>query len=484
MGYDLNTIQHIQQFNSDSRVMRLQRLFKNSSILEIVGIERNETRHSKFIRWVFKMPEINTKSRYSPIMHLLDILVRRDYEQNPNKQIVPTDFGNSIINRNTSISIIDVQPEYQTEGLKFKNKKGVAKSGLIDIYITALISSEENQKVLHICIENKLYTDEHDSQTTKYYAYMTGGNDLDKDKDKIEFDKGTYKCPTKQGDIVLFAFLSPTPECIMKDKAVLDKKCECKKYIHINYQDIVNEILTPLVEDEATPDSAKKKIDQYISTLSIPGDEALENKNNKDDETLSKTVMASGKEMLILANDIYKDYKELFIKAVFDSNYSSFKTGYKDFLTNLMTTVSHSTDDDQDFLYSKLMVLRLNGKKNNYLVMHDETYHVYGQKEFAVNFAKLYCKKMAENSVLDVKMLNGVFKTVKGPTADAPLFVTPPIYNPKKTNLYDEVYDDGKGLKIYFANNIWGTGEYLPKLEDFIKQHCSKEYIIIQSPER
>ena len=156
MGYDLNTIQHIQQFNSDSRVMRLQRLFKNSSILEIVGIERNETRHSKFIRWVFKMPEINTKSRYSPIMHLLDILVRRDYEQNPNKQIVPTDFGNSIINRNTSISIIDVQPEYQTEGLKFKNKKGVAKSGLIDIYITALISSEENQKVLHICIENKL----------------------------------------------------------------------------------------------------------------------------------------------------------------------------------------------------------------------------------------------------------------------------------------------------------------------------------------
>lgn len=250
----------MQAFNRDKDVMRLDRMFQNSSILEIVGVERKETRHSKFLKWLFNVPEINTVSNYSPIMHLLDVLVRRDEEQN---NVLDDELKESVITRHSSIRIDDVNLELPTKGLKVSGKEG-----RIDIYIKA--SDLSTGKQIHISLENKVYSDEHNNQTWKYYAFMTGDTEYLKKQDIGSTLKG-YQCPTNKDDITLFVFLTPSAEYTMKDKDSLKRMCDCNKFVHVNYQDIVSEILEPLVLDDTTPQAVKEKIEQYICTLGIPG---------------------------------------------------------------------------------------------------------------------------------------------------------------------------------------------------------------------
>ena len=309
----------IQVFNGDNDVMYLQRLFSSTSILETVGVERKETRHSKFFEWLFKMPEINSVNVNSPIMHLLDLLIRRDQEQN---NVLDNTFKRDVIMRNAKVEIDDANTEVKTDGLKFKNR-----TGKIDLYIKAF--EQKTKKKIHICIENKVYANEFDGQTIKYYAYITG----DKNIEGAEFATG-YICPTNKNDEKIFVFLTPSSEFEMKNR--WGKMCESKYYIRINYQDIVNEILNPLIQSDTTPQSVKDKIEQYVCTLGIPGGD------KKDSDTqLSTTIMASSEETLKLSKNIYDEYKELIEAAVFEDDYKDFGNNHKPFLINLLSTINH-----------------------------------------------------------------------------------------------------------------------------------------------
>ena len=103
-----NYIQRIQDFNRDSRVMKLERMFDSSSILGIVGVERREIRHSRFIEWLFNQSEINTTGNSSPIMHLLDVIVRRKSQQfKESCGVLDNDFCSKVNTR--SIRIVSVR---------------------------------------------------------------------------------------------------------------------------------------------------------------------------------------------------------------------------------------------------------------------------------------------------------------------------------------------------------------------------------------
>lgn len=459
----------LQKFNRDANVMKLDRIFKRSSILEVMGIERRETRHSRFLKWLFDDADMNTLDNHSPIFHLFDILVRRDSEQ---RSLLGDTFKNNIIQRNLKLRVEDVQKEYPTKGVTLDGK-----TGAIDLYIK--VYDEKSHKTIHLTIENKVESNEHDYQTWKYYAFMTGEDVKLPDDHKLDFEKG-FNPKRYADDEKIFVFLTPSAEFDMKRKDFLRDKCLCDKYIHINYQDLVDEVLTPLIEDETTPTPAKEKIKQYVATLGIPGKEKTNSKEEKD--TKSKSVMATGKIVKGLAYDIFNDYQDVIKEVVFNKEYIQFKNSYRDFLTNLLTTISHSSLDENNFWLCKLMVLRLNGKNKNYMVLHGEAYHIYSQTEFALNFAKLYCKECTKNN-LDFTSLNNDFNDVKSSTASTKLFSDSQTYDTnKKCFLNDEVFDYGSGRKIYFANNIWGTGDYLKKLENFISKKYSEKYKVIYSP--
>ena len=435
-------MKRMQEFNRDRDVMYLQSLFSSTSILETVGVERKETRHSKFFEWLFKMPEINSVNVNSPIMHLLDLLIRRDQEQ---CNVLDDTFKRDVIMRNAKIEINDASTEVNTKGLKFKNKLGK-----IDLYIKAF--EQKSKKKIHICIENKVYANEHDGQTIKYYAYMTGEN-----VEGAEFAK-EYKCPTNKGDEKIFVFLTPSSEFEMKKR--WDKMCDSKYYIRINYQDIVDEILNPLVQSDTTPQSVKDKIEQYVCTLGIPG-------GGKDvpDTQLSKTIMASNGEIHRLAKQIFDEYKELIVDAVLQNKYKDFGNNHKPFLINLLSTINQQTTDEETYYKTQFLILRLSGKNNNYLVKNKGKFQIYIQNQLGLEFARLYCDeklpKPINNVSGTVQQLNTVFASVKS----VGLFSMSRQRNQKHQYLYDQIYD---GYDIFFANNIWGSATYLPKLETFI----------------
>lgn len=471
-----NCLEQIQKFNRDKDVMRLQRMFDNSSILEIVGIERKETRHSRFLHWLFNEPEINTESQRSPIMHLLDIIVRRFDEQ---KQLlddrsnnISKPFRESIITRDLSLVVKDVQKELPTKGLKFKDANGKLKSGYIDLYIKAYDTT--NKKYIHICIENKLFTTEHDNQTRKYYAYMSGNKEEFEQHNDIEFDKNKYICPTNEGDILLFVFLTPSSEYSMKNRGTLEKMCTCEKYIHINYQDIVNEILEPLVDDTATPRSVIEKIEQYICSLGIPSEKKNINKEDKD--STAKTIMATSSEIISLSSRIFeKYYLSLFEKGIVsdDQNIKNYLKNYNSFLISLLSVVRHQVDDNERYYKLEFLILRLNGKTKNYLVKMNDTFSVLNQTKLATEFAKIYCHKNLVSPITDIdqciSILNKDFNDIKKEDNTWTLFISYERYKdlgPDVQKNYDDVYNGD----IYFANNIWGgNNNYMKNIELKIK---------------
>lgn len=447
-------LKKIQAFNRDKDVMRLQRMFKDSSILEVVGVERKETRHSKFLEWLFKTPEFNTVSQVSPIMHLLDVILRRDEEQN---NVIDRDFKKDVITRKSNVRIDDVNREVTTTGLKLQGKEGK-----IDLYIKAY--DKKTGKTIHICIENKVDSNEHDNQTLKYYAYLLGNTDyLSIFKGiKYSFDKNKYQCPTNEEDIKLFVFLTPSAEFIMKNKEMRDSMCECDKYIHINYQDIVNEILNPLSEDGATSLAAMDKIEQYVCSLGVPGGEVKDEEGNNN----FKTIMASGEDILQLSVKIYYEYKDLIVDAILKDDYKDFKKSHKAFLINLLNTINHHTTDEEEYYKTQFLILRMNEKFNNFLVRNNGKYRIYNQTEFAVEFARLYFNMKFQRPILNVvgvvQKLNADFASVK-----SDLF----SMTHKKKNSANQYLNDRlvEGYGIFFANNVWGTGNYLAKLEVFIQ---------------
>lgn len=69
----------IIRFNGDKDLLMMREKYNNPSFFEIISKERSETTFSSFLKWLFScnMP-IDASS---PVMMLLDILVRRSNEQ-------------------------------------------------------------------------------------------------------------------------------------------------------------------------------------------------------------------------------------------------------------------------------------------------------------------------------------------------------------------------------------------------------------------
>ena len=128
-------------------------------------------------------------------------------------------------------------------------------------------------KTLTICIENKIDTDEHSFQTWKYYAYLVGETVKDEinEIEGVEIEFNGNNCPEEAGDFQLFVFLTPHSNLEMEElKNTNTISCSCPHYIHINYQDIMDHVLTKLRDMKDLDLRIKTLVSEYMNTLSIP----------------------------------------------------------------------------------------------------------------------------------------------------------------------------------------------------------------------
>ena len=228
------------QFHSNQATRAIIRKINQNSILDIYGIARSETHHSKFLAWLFNPNESHNTGELA-LRKLLNIAVRRGIEQNNQSE----DFQwfkktvlTSATHASTSASNVQVLTESYVEA---QGKKGA--KGRIDILIQNV---ELGTEPINIVIENKIYSNEHDEQTTTYFEGIN------------------KKFPDKKN---IFLYLTPKPNWEMPIKN--GPSCICKDFIEINYQDILTEVLTSILE-EPISSATKIAIEDYIHCITSP----------------------------------------------------------------------------------------------------------------------------------------------------------------------------------------------------------------------
>ena len=310
----------LMQFHSNQATRAIIRKINQNSILDIYGIARSETHHSKFLAWLFN-PNESHNTRELALRKLLNIAVRRGIEQNNQSKDFQW-FKNTVLtsatHSSTSASNVQVLTESYVEA---QGKKGA--KGRIDILIQNV---ELGTEPINIVIENKVYSNEHDEQTTTYF-------------------EGINKKFTDQKNI--FLYLTPKSNWEMPKED--GPSCTCKDFIEINYQDILTEVLTSILE-EPISSATKIAIEDYIHCITSP---SIHSKNYN--------TMAVDKE----TNEMLKKF--------WDAN--------EDLIRAAIYAFASSEDED-----SKVEINNLKEALDSYTISRDYTqYRINGQGTYSKN---------------------------------------------------------------------------------------------------
>ncbi len=264
-------IDEIIKFNNDANVQRLQNLYNNPTFLDILAIGRREPSHSAFLAWLFDTAA-NHGLGATPILQLLELIVRCSHEQHKEKEMVGV-LRNAILSRSIAIYNTVVSTEY--------NVKTQTAKGRADIVIDVRVGiPDPNISKLRVVIENKIYSKEHSCQTNTYFEYF--------DKEK------------QSGEYILYIYLTPP---LMQDKA------SCDNFVHITYQDLLNNVFEPILLLPDLSERTRFILTEYINCLSIPVEEFQGNNIKRT------TIMAISENERILLKAFWEKNQQLIIAA-------------------------------------------------------------------------------------------------------------------------------------------------------------------------
>lgn len=252
-------------FNSRVENSQLIDYLSQTNLFETIGKSRNEMTHSKMLRFLLSSREISSNS-FSPLKHLLDAIVNRDSQQSG---ILDDGLRQSILTDSICINFIEeCEVEYtlgnyvkshssNCNGFKDNEEKALSDKDKdrLDLYIRANIGGCK-RKSLELFIENKVYSKEGDKQTERYYEVC-----------KPQPGKGNGKESSK-----IFVYLTPisSKKLACFDQLDQKEKAGSGNYIQINYQDILDYIITPILYDSSLSERLRLIIKEYVNCLELP----------------------------------------------------------------------------------------------------------------------------------------------------------------------------------------------------------------------
>ena len=279
----------LMQFHSNQATRAIIRKINQNSILDIYGIARSETHHSKFLAWLFNPNESHNTGELA-LRKLLNIAVRRGIEQNNQSEDflwVKKRVLTSATHSSTSASNVQILTESYVES---QGKKGA--KGRIDILIQNVELGTES---INIVIENKIYSNEHDEQTTTYFEGIN------------------KKFPDQKN---IFLYLTPKSNWELPIKN--GPSCTCKDFLEINYQDILTEVLTSILE-EPISSATRIAIEDYIHCITSP---SIHSKNynsmatDKETNEMLKKFWDANEELILAAINAFANSGETKYKGV------------------------------------------------------------------------------------------------------------------------------------------------------------------------
>lgn len=231
-------------FNGSQTTLRLKKYYAVKSLMETLGQERKETTHSKFLTWLLASDEYHGIGNFAvqKLLQLVaDVLVNGG--QGTTSRKFPTWWNWDFIHTGRC-EIKDYSVRAEVPVIDEAGKKG-----RIDILIEGdfVVSNDGKSHKFKIILENKVKSNEHDNQTCIYENWA---------KQRSEPDT-----------LLLFLFL--TPLSTRKLRALETPQSECKSYIQINYQYLLEYILLP-AKIRTSSKNARFMISDYIRALSVP----------------------------------------------------------------------------------------------------------------------------------------------------------------------------------------------------------------------
>lgn len=270
----------IIDFYNNPLYQELKAYYGKTTLFNVLKIERNENRHSAFLAWLLDENGSHGLGE-EPLKRFMRLLAKMDDKYNE-----PFLVGN-----------------YQVENVEVVTEKpakvdGQKKTGRVDIFVNfdykmlnVKVEEKETLHHVHVIVENKVYTDEHDDQTKLY----------------LDWAKQEYK--GKHNQTIIGVFLAPEKP----DKCSGD--VDGFEYVKITYQDILQDLIEPLLKMEMSSE-ARVFVSDYVINLGQPvQDKEVEKNNNQD------TILAVSNENEKKFAKLYEDNKVLLDAALYAKCY-------------------------------------------------------------------------------------------------------------------------------------------------------------------
>jgi hypothetical protein len=264
----------------------LKSFYEETTIFNVIGAERSETRHSAFLSWLFS-PDSSHGLGTEPLKLFLRLVATLKW----GRQIFDGSLYTKVLAGNYELELLEPIELEKNVG-KLSDGKGQDKDR-IDVWMVAGLTYEDNgeirQKAFPIVIENKIYAKEGGPkkgsalwQTERYYNAM---NDY---------------CAAQQ----------KSPDIIYKPIGVMLSPKETdtahsEQFTNLTYQQLLKYVLEP-VATMAMQDADKEFINAYIRNLSKPSVSG----------THVYSVLAISEQERELINKLYEVDEDLFQQAL------------------------------------------------------------------------------------------------------------------------------------------------------------------------
>lgn len=430
--------------NKDAQNRKIVAFYDRKSTMEKMGIARSETAHSAFLANLLKSDN-GLGLEESAIMWLLHILIEREdnataYSTSP----IPTDVKAAVLSQTLKYDIEEITTEKVIDDVAhsyfaahYNNKKC---DDRLDIYIKLKVNGL-SVKYLEIVIENKVLQDENGQKSKNGFGY-----------DSLTQTQRYYTACSynKSSDTAqLFVFLTP-------EEVEEETKAEDKHFIQISYQDVLDTIIIPQLDNNMLTNNERQELENYVDALNLP---------TLDIQAKKRIVMAMTEEARIDIQTYLKKNKELIINVIKakekEASNSSSLTQEEQILVSFA--------DKRKNLFAALGMDFDTIKPTYYFVFitDGDTYRIahFCTADVAVNFAKLYYKY---NSGSNIGQLNNDFANVKSNIFS--------VCNAQKNNTNSALYVKIADC-VYFPKNIW-SDNYFSKLLAMINKtnNVSKDF--------
>ncbi len=337
-------LNEIISFNNDKGLVALREKYNEPSFFEIISKERSETTYSAFLKWLFLINSTRSNG-VSPIMSLLDILVKRCNQQNDS--LIESNLQEAILSRKLKINNVSVETEKYVGQLAMQelkshkiesnrthflnNVKDYCKDR-IDIFIECKVLIREKVKRMQIIIENKIDSKEggaKSSETSK--GIKNAGKLSDEFKKYLALSQTCrYYEATHQGNanlIQLYVYLTPLSSSRLdnfnalreEQKQYDDTKknirvlCDNVNFIQINYQDILDDIVEPLLSSSVS-ERNRFFLEEFKNELAFPNIDSFD----------EQSCIAIGTEVSETMTEYWKRYKPLIIDSIIATTNSTY----------------------------------------------------------------------------------------------------------------------------------------------------------------